>query len=57
MALITKDAESFRLQNLQPDTVYTTQVRCKLVNKGYGYWSNWSANVTEKTHAYSEYHG
>ncbi|XP_051906040.1 interleukin-6 receptor subunit beta isoform X2 [Hippocampus zosterae] len=52
MVLITKDAESFRLQNLQPDTVYTTQVRCKHVNKQYGYWSNWSANVTEKTHAY-----
>ncbi|KAM9306701.1 interleukin-6 receptor subunit beta isoform 2-T2 [Pholidichthys leucotaenia] len=36
---------SFRLQNLQPDTVYVTQVRC--IEKGY--WSDWSANSTEKT--------
>ncbi|XP_077441524.1 interleukin-6 receptor subunit beta isoform X2 [Vanacampus margaritifer] len=47
-----KGTQSFRLQNLQPYTVYTTQVRCKHSKKGYGYWSNWSANVTKKTAEY-----
>ncbi|XP_077353352.1 interleukin-6 receptor subunit beta isoform X2 [Festucalex cinctus] len=47
-----KGTQSFRLQNLQPHTVYTTQVRCKHFNKGYGYWSDWSANVTKKTAEY-----
>uniref|UniRef100_A0A3P8QG96 Fibronectin type-III domain-containing protein n=1 Tax=Astatotilapia calliptera TaxID=8154 RepID=A0A3P8QG96_ASTCA len=43
--------QSFRLQNLQPDTVYVTQVRCKYNNnnKHCGYWSDWSSNVTERT--------
>ncbi|KAM9793544.1 interleukin-6 receptor subunit beta isoform X1 [Syngnathus typhle] len=47
---IAKETEYFRLQKLQPDTVYTTQVRCKRVNEESGYWSNWSANVTKKTY-------
>ncbi|XP_061555120.1 interleukin-6 receptor subunit beta [Phycodurus eques] len=46
---IAEDIQSFRLQNLQPDNVYTAQVRCKNAKKGHGYWSNWSANVTNKT--------
>uniref|UniRef100_A0A3Q4G3S6 Interleukin-6 receptor subunit beta-like n=1 Tax=Neolamprologus brichardi TaxID=32507 RepID=A0A3Q4G3S6_NEOBR len=41
--------QSFRLQNLQPDTVYVTQVRCKYNKKHCGYWSDWSSNVTERT--------
>lgn len=43
--------QSFRLQKLQPDTVYVTQVRCKYNNnnKHCGYWSDWSSNVTERT--------
>ncbi|XP_068191242.1 interleukin-6 receptor subunit beta [Antennarius striatus] len=39
----------FRLQNLQPDTVYIVQVRCKHARPGYGYWSNWSTNTSKKT--------
>lgn len=43
-----KDIQSFRLQNLQPDTLYDTQVRCR--NSAVdGYWSDWSANATKKT--------
>ncbi|XP_044029099.1 interleukin-6 receptor subunit beta isoform X7 [Siniperca chuatsi] len=44
-----KDIQSFRLQNLQPDTVYVIQVCCKNEREGYGYWSNWSTNATERT--------
>ncbi|KAM4720265.1 interleukin-6 receptor subunit beta [Anableps anableps] len=40
---------SFRLQKLQPDKAYVIQVRCKNQRKNQGYWSNWSANVTETT--------
>ncbi|XP_035524114.1 LOW QUALITY PROTEIN: interleukin-6 receptor subunit beta [Morone saxatilis] len=43
-----KGIQSFRLQNLQPDTVYDTQVRCKNAIER-GYWSNWSTNATERT--------
>ncbi|KAK7895853.1 hypothetical protein WMY93_021178 [Mugilogobius chulae] len=41
------DIQSFRLQNLQPNTVYVTQVRCK--NDRDGYWSEWSNNSTKRT--------
>lgn len=44
-----KDMQSFRLQNLRPDTVYVTQVRCKNAREGHGYWSNWSTNATKGT--------
>lgn len=44
-----KYIQSFRLQNLQPDTVYVTQVRCKNAREGHGYWSDWSANATKRT--------
>uniref|UniRef100_A0A3B4ZST1 Interleukin-6 receptor subunit beta-like n=1 Tax=Stegastes partitus TaxID=144197 RepID=A0A3B4ZST1_9TELE len=44
-----KYIESFRLQNLRPDTEYVIQVCCKNSRKGHGYWSNWSTNATEKT--------
>lgn len=43
------DIESFRLQNLRPNTVYVTQVRCK--NEKGGYWSDWSVNSTKRTPA------
>ncbi|XP_029300368.1 interleukin-6 receptor subunit beta isoform X2 [Cottoperca gobio] len=43
------DIQSFRLQNLQPDTVYITQVRCKNSKEGYGYWSDWSHIATKRT--------
>ncbi|CAL9682583.1 unnamed protein product [Knipowitschia caucasica] len=41
------DIQSFRLQDLRPDTVYITQVRCK--NDKGGYWSEWSKNSTKRT--------
>ncbi|XP_028318882.1 interleukin-6 receptor subunit beta isoform X1 [Gouania willdenowi] len=41
--------ESFRLQNLQPDTEYVIQVRCKYYKENQGHWSNWSANATQRT--------
>lgn len=44
-----KEIKSFRLQNLQPDTVYVTQVRCKNAPLDEGYWSDWSANATKRT--------
>ncbi|KAL6097387.1 il6st [Pungitius sinensis] len=44
-----KDIQSFRLQNLQPYTVYVVQVCCKNHKEGYGYWSNWSTNATKRT--------
>ncbi|XP_070706355.1 interleukin-6 receptor subunit beta isoform X2 [Pempheris klunzingeri] len=44
-----KDIQSFRLQNLQPDTVYVTQVRCKNAREDHGYWSDWSTNATKRT--------
>ncbi|XP_031731602.1 interleukin-6 receptor subunit beta [Anarrhichthys ocellatus] len=43
------DIQSFRLQNLHPDTVYFTQVCCKNAREGHGYWSNWSTNATKRT--------
>ncbi|XP_059213578.1 interleukin-6 receptor subunit beta [Centropristis striata] len=46
------DIQSFRLQNLRPDTVYVTQVRCKNAKEGQGYWSNWSTNATKRTPEY-----
>lgn len=50
-----KYIQSFRVQNLQPDTVYATQVRCK--NDGGGqYWSEWSANATKRTPEDSEFY-
>ncbi|XP_040915604.1 interleukin-6 receptor subunit beta [Toxotes jaculatrix] len=48
LADITNDIQSFRLQNLQPDTTYVTEVRCKNSKRGYGYWSEWSTS-TNKT--------
>ncbi|XP_072310111.1 interleukin-6 receptor subunit beta [Eucyclogobius newberryi] len=41
------DIQSFRLQNLRPDTAYITQLRCK--NDKDGYWSEWSNNSTKRT--------
>ncbi|KAJ0012737.1 hypothetical protein NQD34_017071 [Periophthalmus magnuspinnatus] len=48
------DIQSFRLQNLQPNTVYITQVRCK--NERDGYWSEWSNNSTKRTPSSSKDH-
>ncbi|XP_015257292.1 PREDICTED: interleukin-6 receptor subunit beta isoform X1 [Cyprinodon variegatus] len=42
-----KDITSFRLQNLRPFQQYDVQVRCK--SRRGGYWSDWSANVTQTT--------
>ncbi|KAM8828071.1 interleukin-6 receptor subunit beta isoform 2-T2 [Spinachia spinachia] len=44
-----RDIQSFRLQNLNPYTVYVVQVCCKNHKKGYGYWSDWSTNATKRT--------
>ncbi|XP_073334779.1 interleukin-6 receptor subunit beta isoform X2 [Pagrus major] len=44
-----KYIQSFRLQNLRPDTVYVIQVCCKNAGQGRGYWSNWSTNATKRT--------
>ncbi|XP_062268753.1 interleukin-6 receptor subunit beta [Platichthys flesus] len=44
-----RNIQSFRLQNIRPDTVYVTQVRCKDHREGYGYWSDWSSNATKRT--------
>ncbi|TMS08774.1 hypothetical protein E3U43_006257 [Larimichthys crocea] len=44
-----KDIQSFRLQNLQPDTVYVVQVSCKNARDRHGYWSDWSTNATKRT--------
>ncbi|XP_061836657.2 interleukin-6 receptor subunit beta [Nerophis lumbriciformis] len=46
---IAEDIQSFRLQNLQPDTVYAIQIRCKNTKKDHGYWSDWSPRVTKET--------
>lgn len=43
-----KYIQSFRLQNLQPDTVYIIQVCCQYYKDGQ-YWSDWSSNVTKRT--------
>lgn len=43
-----KSIQSFRLQNLKPDTLYTIEVRCQYFSEGQ-YWSNWSHNVTKRT--------
>ncbi|XP_065821597.1 interleukin-6 receptor subunit beta isoform X2 [Labrus bergylta] len=43
------EINSFRLQNLQPDTVYVSQVSCKNSQQGHGYWSEWSSNATKRT--------
>lgn len=47
---ITKNKHSFRIQNLQPDTLYITQVRCKN-SKDYDndYWSEWSHIASNRT--------
>ncbi|KAK2818762.1 hypothetical protein Q5P01_024323 [Channa striata] len=45
----SNNMESFRLQNLQPSTVYVVQVRCKNIKPDHGYWSEWSTNTTKKT--------
>ena len=44
----SKYIESFRLQKLRADTLYTVQVRCKNAHCG-PYWSDWSSNVTKRT--------
>uniref|UniRef100_H3CHP3 Fibronectin type-III domain-containing protein n=1 Tax=Tetraodon nigroviridis TaxID=99883 RepID=H3CHP3_TETNG len=41
----SKDIESFRLQKLRPDTLYTVQVRCKYAHNGL-HWSDWSTKAT-----------
>ncbi|XP_041666276.1 interleukin-6 receptor subunit beta-like [Cheilinus undulatus] len=46
---LSKDIESFRLQGLQPDTVYLSQVSCKNARPGHGHWSEWSNNATMRT--------
>ncbi|CAN9504688.1 unnamed protein product [Ophioblennius macclurei] len=43
------DIRSFRLQNLKPNTLYDSQVRCKFHKVDQGYWSEWSANATQRT--------
>ncbi|KAM3600235.1 uncharacterized protein V6R79_019818 [Siganus canaliculatus] len=45
----SKYIQSFRLQNLRPDTVYVTQVRCRNDREGNDHWSDWSANATKRT--------
>ncbi|CAJ1070957.1 interleukin-6 receptor subunit beta isoform X2 [Xyrichtys novacula] len=45
----SRDIQSFRLQNLKPDTLYVAQVSCKNARPGHGYWSDWSNNATERT--------
>lgn len=50
---INKDIVSFRLQKLQPDTLYTIQLRCKNARRG-PYWSDWSTNATKRTAEDSE---
>ncbi|XP_022600133.1 interleukin-6 receptor subunit beta isoform X1 [Seriola dumerili] len=44
-----KDIQSFRIQYLQPDTMYVTQVRCKNSKEGYGHWSEWSHRAVKRT--------
>ncbi|XP_029940484.1 interleukin-6 receptor subunit beta [Salarias fasciatus] len=46
---VSHDVQSFRLQKLEPDTVYMSQVRCKYFKEDQGYWSEWSANATQRT--------
>ncbi|XP_038590659.1 interleukin-6 receptor subunit beta isoform X1 [Micropterus salmoides] len=48
---IAKDIQSFRLQNLEPYTVYVIQVCCKNVRGPLDYWSEWSTNTTKRTPA------
>ncbi|XP_013858229.1 interleukin-6 receptor subunit beta isoform X2 [Austrofundulus limnaeus] len=43
-----KPSNPFRLQNLQPDTVYVIQISSKNIND-CGFWSNWSLNKTART--------
>lgn len=40
--------QSFELRNLQADTVYIIQIRCRYCN-GCLHWSDWSPNVTKRT--------
>uniref|UniRef100_A0A3B3TS65 Interleukin 6 signal transducer n=1 Tax=Poecilia latipinna TaxID=48699 RepID=A0A3B3TS65_9TELE len=40
---------SFRLQNLQPNSAYVIQMRCRNREGNSGPWSNWSANETKTT--------
>ncbi|XP_041666854.1 interleukin-6 receptor subunit beta-like isoform X2 [Cheilinus undulatus] len=46
---VSKEVKSFRLQGLQPDTVYLSQVSCKNARPGHGHWSEWSNNATMRT--------
>lgn len=45
---MAKSVLSYRLQDLQPDTVYIIQLHCKTI-RGGGYWSDWSTNTTNRT--------
>ncbi|XP_074545758.1 interleukin-6 receptor subunit beta-like isoform X1 [Halichoeres trimaculatus] len=45
----SEDILSFRLQNLQPFTLYNFQVSCKNARPGHGYWSEWSDIGTNST--------
>uniref|UniRef100_UPI0037E76CDD interleukin-6 receptor subunit beta n=1 Tax=Semicossyphus pulcher TaxID=241346 RepID=UPI0037E76CDD len=45
----SQEIQSFRLQYLQPDTLYVSQVSCKNARQGHGYWSDWSNNATQWT--------
>lgn len=51
---MTKNKESFRVQDLQPDTLYDTQVRCKY-SRNCGYWSEWSHIAINRTPEAREY--
>lgn len=46
---ISEDIQSFRLQNLQPFTLYEAKVSCKNARQGYGYWSEWSDGAASRT--------
>ncbi|KAM8871474.1 interleukin-6 receptor subunit beta isoform 2-T3 [Synchiropus picturatus] len=44
------DRQSFRLQNLRPDTEYIIQVSCRFAGKCHrALWSDWSSNTTKRT--------
>ncbi|XP_051541170.1 interleukin-6 receptor subunit beta-like isoform X2 [Myxocyprinus asiaticus] len=46
--LMHSHTESFRLQSLHPYTDYVVQMQCIHI-KHESYWSDWSANATERT--------
>uniref|UniRef100_A0A3Q1I5R0 Fibronectin type-III domain-containing protein n=1 Tax=Anabas testudineus TaxID=64144 RepID=A0A3Q1I5R0_ANATE len=48
---MSNDITSFRLQNLQPYTVYVIQMRSRPLGltEWCGYWSDWSVNTTKGT--------